>query len=113
MTTGSAPDQPSSSRRKRLDAHGEANLSLTKPIANWQAKVAWACAMWGLIPVVGALLGSAAVFFGLLGWVRVRRRPDDLGIRHAVGSMFLGSLEAVFNVAGILMIVKGVLELTR
>src|SRR5262249_14006680 len=92
MDNASAPDRPGSSRRKRLNAADEASMSLTKPIANWQAKFAWFCAMWGLLPVVGLVLGAIAVTFGAIGWLRVRMRPDDLGIRHAIGSVLLGSI---------------------
>jgi hypothetical protein len=113
MTNGSSPERPNSARRKRLNAADEATLALTTPIANWQAEFAWNCAMWGLIPVVGLLLGIVGVVLGLLGWIRVRRHPDDLGIRHAVGSILLGSVEIGVNFVGTALIVKGVWELTR
>ena len=113
MTTGPDSDRPNGSRRKRLSAADEAGLMSTQLIANWQARFAWNCAMWGLIPVLGLVLGFLGVVFGLIGWVRVRRRPDDLGIRHAIGSIILGSVELSLNALGIALIVKGVMELTR
>src|SRR5262245_53617748 len=70
---------------RRIRAADEAVMTLTKPIANWQAKLSWKCACWGLIPAAGLILGSSALLFGVLGWRRVRRFPDDLGIRQAVG----------------------------
>ena len=88
-------------------------MSLTKPIANWQAKFGWFCAMWGLVPVLGLALGAIALTFGAMGWLRVRMRPDDLGIRHAIGSVLLGSIELATNIVGIGLIVKGVLQLTQ
>ena len=88
-------------------------MTLTKPIANWQARFGWICAMWGLVPVAGLVLGAAAFIFGFVGWVRVLRRPDDLGVRHAIGSMFLGSVEIAVNTVGTLLIIKGALQLAQ
>jgi len=107
------PDRPNSSRRKRPNAADEASMTLTKPIANWQAKFAWACASWGLIPVAGLALGTVAVVFGAAGWARVLRQPDDLGVRHAIGSMLLGSVEIAVNTIGTLLVIKGVLQLSQ
>ena len=100
--------KPKRRRARGGKASEEALLTLTKPIANWQAKFGWHCAMWGLVPVVGLLLGMLGVAFGALGYQRVRRKPEDLGIRHAVGALILGAIELVVNVAGIACIVKGV-----
>ena len=94
-----APDDPAPRRRRRGGAADEAQRSLTRPIANWQAKFAWACATWGLVPVAGLPLGALGVAFGLLGWRRVRRRPEDLGIRHAVGGVIVGGVELAVNAA--------------
>src|SRR5947208_8178559 len=101
------PDPPAPRRRRRVDAAGEAHLSLTRPIANWQAKFAWACASWGLVPVAGLALGALGVLFGLLGWRRVRRRPEDLGIRHAVGGVIVGAVELVVNAAATYCVIRG------
>lgn len=105
------PDKPKRRRARGGKASEEALLTLTKPIANWQAKFGWHCAMWGLIPFAGLLLGLFGVTFGGLGYRRVRRKPEDLGIRHAVGALILGSIEVLVNVAGIGCIAKGVLVL--
>ena len=91
-----------------MNAADEASLSLTRPIANWQARLAWNCAMWGLLPLAGLPLGVLSLLFGLWGWVRVRRRPDDLGIRHAIGSVLMGPIEIAVNVVGTLLILQGV-----
>ncbi len=88
-------------------------MTLTKKIANWQAKLAWNCAMWGLIPIAGLPLGVCSLTLGWLGYRRVRRNPDDLGIRHAVGSLIMGPIEILVNVAGIACIVHGITELGR
>jgi len=86
-------------------------MSLLIPIANWQAKLAWKLACWALAPFAGLPLGIIAFAMGLIGWRRVYRRPEDLGIRHAVGGVILGSLAAMFNAAGIAFILLGLREL--
>lgn len=95
------PDKKKPRRRRGDRASEEAVLTLTVPIANWQARLGWQAAMWGLIPVAGLALGIIAVALGALGYRRVRRRPDDLGIRHAVGALILGSIEILVNLAGL------------
>ena len=108
-----SPSQQSRSKRRRRDNRGleEAILSVTQPIANWQAKLGWRLTLWGLIPVAGLPLGLLGFTFGALGYRRVRRRPEDLGIRHAVGALILGAIEVLVNVTGIACIIKGVLTL--
>jgi hypothetical protein len=110
----SAPDSDRNGKRRRrrgARASDEAVMTLTKKIANWQAKIGWTCAMWGLIPVIGLPLGLCSLVLGCLGFRRVRRNPDDLGIRHAVGALIMGPIETAVNIAGIACIVHGVNQL--
>ncbi len=112
-TPSAAPGQRSGRRSRRGDhAAVEAVSTLTIPIANWQAKLGWAFTMWGLIPVLGLFLGLFGVMLGILGYRRVRRRPEDLGIRHALGAIILGGIEVIVNLAGLGCIVKGILTIT-
>ena len=110
---GSTPQDSPRPNRRRRDNRGfeEAIRSVTQPIANWQAKFAWRCTEWGLIPFAGLPLGLLGLVFGALGYRRVQRKPEDLGIRHAVGALILGPTEVVVNLAGIACIIKGVLSL--
>ena len=112
LPDSSATPPPAPVRRKRIRASDEAVMTLSKPIANWQAKLAWKSASWGLIPVLGFPLGFVGLVLGCLGWLRIRRQPEDLGIRHAMGGMILGGLEFATNVAGISCVVKGVLNIS-
>src|SRR5437764_15472466 len=97
-------------RRRRGDAFDEAVRTVTQPIANWQAKFAWACACWGLIPVAGLILGTLGVMYGLLGWHRVRAHPDDLGLRHAIGGIMVGTVELLCNAGGVYCLTVGLLS---
>jgi hypothetical protein len=113
MTSDPPSDQTAVSRRKRMNAADEASIWNTKPIANWQARFAWSFATWGLVPVLGLPLGLLGLVFGLAGLHRVHGRPDDLGLRHAIGAVMLGGLEILFNGVGTVLVVKGVLVLTQ
>jgi hypothetical protein len=109
--TVASTSSPQEVTTRRIRAADEAVMTLTKPIANWQAKLSWMCACWGLIPVLGLILGVCGLVFGYTGWRRVRRRPDDLGIRHAVGGMILGGIEVLVNAVGLGLIFKGMSNL--
>jgi hypothetical protein len=112
----SAPDPARNGKRRRrrgARASDEAVMTLTKQIANWQAKLGWTCAMWGLIPFLGLPLGLTSLTFGWLGYLRVRHTPEDLGIRHAVGALIMGPIEIAVNVAGIASIIHGIEQLSR
>src|SRR5260370_3720625 len=95
-----APGKPGPARRKGAQADSEALLSPLKPINNWQAKFAWSCACWGLIPVLVLPLGASATAFGLLGCVRAWPRPDDLVRRAPLGGALVRGFELFCSSAG-------------
>lgn len=97
-------------RRRGIRASDEAVLTLSKPVANRQAKLAWICTCLGLTPVAGLFLGMLGMILGWLGLNRVRRRPEDLGIRHAIGALILGGIEILVNLVGLGCIVYGILK---
>lgn len=90
------PSKPAGNR-KRAD---RAELPLTfLPQSNRQARIAYICALIGLIPAVGLLIGPVAAVFGWLGFRKAGQLPNKDGIGHSFVSIVLGLLE--FAAAGV------------
>jgi hypothetical protein len=89
------------------------DLVLSTTTGNVPARVAWACAQWGLIPVVGLVLGVAAICASILGFWRVCTRPADGGKRFAVAALILGTVEIAVNGTGIWLVVRGIRQLLQ
>ncbi|HEV3142810.1 MAG TPA: hypothetical protein VGZ47_02885 [Gemmataceae bacterium] len=106
-----APERPTKPRRNRVRASVEAQMSLSGPIANWPARNAWRCALWGLIPMAGLPLGLAAMLLGWVGWRRAKQRPQDVGYHHALGAVILGAMEVLVNLGGLSCIFVGLRQL--
>jgi hypothetical protein len=98
-------DPPSNpGRRPRRPRPGREDGETFGQLTPWQnpaAVYAYYVGLAGLMPVVGAMLGLAALLLGLTGLIRVRRRPEIEGTNFAVAGIALGALEVVFNVAGV------------
>ena len=105
------PEPPIKPRRSRVHASVEAQMSLSGSIANWPAKHAWLCAVWGLIPLAGLPLGLAATLLGFVGWRRAMQRPEDVGYHLALGAVILGAMEVLVNLGGISCILVGLQQL--
>ena len=75
---------------------------------NPRAMTAYRCAIYGLIPVAGLLLGPVAVAWGLAGWRHSRLNPDSHGVGHAVLAVILGLLELLTNAVGLALIWIGI-----
>jgi hypothetical protein len=74
---------------------------------NRRALVAYRCAVVGLIPVVGAVAGPAAVLLGCNAWVRDRKDAafSAWGPLHA--ALLLGGLCTVTNAVGLTLMLLG------
>jgi hypothetical protein len=92
--------QPTGPRRgrKRLDKPDMPATFL--PEGNRPARIAYLCAIFGMIPGVAFVLGSLAIVFGFLGYRAARGPSEGKGIGHSVVSMILGGLEIVANIVG-------------
>jgi hypothetical protein len=72
------------------------------PEGNPTARKAYLCAVIGLIPGFGLLLGPLAIFLGILGRRDALRDEHHRGLGHAYVSRLLGGVELVCNLAGAL-----------
>ena len=85
--------------RRRKNDRSEVPVSFL-PEGNPHARRAYLCAVIGLIPGLGLLLGPPAVVFGMLGRRAALRDEFRSGLGHAYVSRVLGAIEFVFGVAG-------------
>ena len=75
------------------------------PEGNRHARIAYLCAIIGLIPPLGLLLGPLAFIYGrLFGFVAAKKELEGKGIGHSWVSMLLGALETVMTAAGLFLI---------
>lgn len=91
--------------RKRPD-RGDVPLSFL-PLNNPRARVAYLCALFGLIPIVGLALGPVAVFYGRRGFRAAHGESDGNGLGHSFVSMVLGTLEFLANGIGLPLLARG------
>ena len=77
---------------------------MSVPSSNPRAMAAYRCAVYGLIPLAGLVLGPVAVALGILGWRHYRAHPKDRGQGHAGAAVILGALELLTNSIGLTLI---------
>ena len=105
MTATPAPaPKPRRPRRPRVEM--EVFGSFT-PWKNPAAVYAYAVSLAALTPVLGIALGPVAVGLGLIGLIRVRRRPEVQGTNFAVAGIILGTLNTLLNAAGLWCVGRG------
>jgi hypothetical protein len=81
--------------------------------SNSKAMTAYVCAVYGLIPVAGLLLGPAALVLGILGLRNHKENSDDvLGLGHARAAVIFGTAELVANAIGLTLIAIGLASLS-
>lgn len=99
--------QPQPPKKPRRRAPDPTEVPVTfLPQGNPNARRAYLCAILGLIPVLGLLLGPFAVLFGIFGFRFAKKDPDSRGIGHAFLSMILGLLETIFNGLGVFFLAR-------
>jgi hypothetical protein len=94
-------------RRRKVRREPDAIETLI-PYRNGKALAAYYLGIFGLIPVLGLLLGPLALIFGILGLSYSRTYPSARGGGHAIAGIVLGSLEIVGHIAIIILIVLGI-----
>ena len=85
--------------RRRKNDRSEVPVSFL-PDGNPNARRAYLCAVVGLIPGLGVLLGPFAILFGVLGRRAALRDEFRRGLGHAYVSRVLGAVEFIFGAAG-------------
>jgi hypothetical protein len=76
------------------------------PEGNPNARRAYLCAVFGLVPGLGLILGPPAVFFGMLGRRAALRDEHHRGLGHAYASRLAGSVEFVCSVLGAICLTR-------
>jgi hypothetical protein len=100
------PNPPPRRPKRRASDRSEIPVSFL-PEGNPNARRAYLCAIIGLCPVLGLLMGPFALFWGYLGWRAGRNELEGRGVGHSFVSMILGALEIILNALGITLIAIG------
>lgn len=74
------------------------------PYKNPPALTAYYLGVFSLIPLLGAILGPAAVIMGMLGLRKRKSHPQCRGAGHAWVGILLGGLSAAAHAAVIVLI---------
>jgi hypothetical protein len=84
------------------------------PTGNPKALLAYYCGIFGLIPLLGLILGPLALVFGIQGKAYANRRVRAGGGGHAVAGLILGPIDFLIGLGvGITLLVmkrKGLLD---
>jgi hypothetical protein len=75
------------------------------PYRNPLALVGYYLGVFSLIPILGLLLGPAAVVLGILGIRHRAKYPQSHGMGHAITALVLGTLTSLGNWGLVMMIV--------
>lgn len=68
------------------------------PYRNPRALIAYYCAIFGLVPGVGLILGPVAIIFGVFGATYAEAHPHTKGMYHALLAVVLGTFELTAHV---------------
>jgi hypothetical protein len=93
-------------RRKAKQVLADPTQIKDEELGNPPARVAYRCALYGLIPVLGLVLGPLAVGFGCVA-LRCELRKVGGRVWIPVALMFVGLLIVLGNWGGVAMMVYG------
>jgi hypothetical protein len=71
---------------------------------NRLAVLAYRCAVVGLLPGLGLLMGGVAIGLGIVGRRRFLADPELRGLGHSIAAIVLGVLELLTNGGGLVLI---------
>jgi hypothetical protein len=80
-------------RPRRAPAGNTEGFATIVPYRNGAALAAYYCGVFGLIPVLGFLLGPIALILGVIGLVKARKNPKAHGTGHAIAGIVLGLID--------------------
>ena len=79
--------------------------------SNLAALLAYRLSLFGLIPIVGLALGPTAVVLAIWSWWKGRNDPAFSALGPLVAALILGSLDALTNWGGVVLMAIGLLSL--
>src|SRR5262249_34859750 len=82
-------------RRRTPNFDDKYSLIASRVPQNRPAVLAYRCAVYGLVPGLGLLLGGAAIALGIVGRRRFYADPETRGLGHAVTGIVLGFRDLV------------------
>src|SRR5262249_41662856 len=85
--------------REEGEGDDDGGVSTLIPYKNGMALAAYYCGIFGLIPVVGLLLGPLAMLFGMLGLRKALQMPQSKGTGHAIAGIILCVFDLLAQVA--------------
>lgn len=89
-----ADDLPAQPRRVPRPRHGDGVATII-PYRNGMALAAYYCGVFGLIPILGFVLGPLALIFGIIGFIKARKSPEAHGTGHAIAGIILGIIDPI------------------
>ena len=88
-------DAPPPRREKHRKSSGGEGFATIVPFRNGPALAAYYCGVFGLIPVLGFILGPIAFILGIIGLVKKKKNPQVHGTGHAIAGIVLGLIDPV------------------
>jgi hypothetical protein len=100
-------DRPRRRRRRKREA-----IEGLIPYHNPKSLAAYYCGVFGLIPIIGNILGPIALILGIQG-IRFARKHDAGGLGHAITGVILGSFATLVYWGLTIIVVIGLINLSR
>ena len=88
-------DAPPPRRDRPRRSSGGDGFATIVPFRNGPALAAYYCGVFGLIPVLGFVLGPIAFILGIIGLVKKKKNPQVHGTGHAIAGIVLGMIDPV------------------